>query len=541
MTQKETNQPPDVRRAVRVILVGYLILMALTFVAFVAASWCCGAEPIDQHSGYLAPCEEEAFEVSGDWLASIPPDDAGKFHIVLFSGPGCAPCEQLKRDFEADPNLAKLKAWANWHEYNWQDTSQRHRFASYKVTTFPTLVIVPPRGSTQYPYTYVERMSGYNGDRAGLFQRLAEKLRAFCQRFRPQRDPLPIPDGPPGPLPDTRPVVSTPIPDGPPGPLPDTRPVVSTPIPDLPIRIVPEPASPAPGPVPASYPDYIEAVLIVDPEGLGERLKVELAERLIERFAARSGLEPKTRIINYEDAAGRYPVDRNDTPAICVTKGGRLIGYLSVGMVQALRADEAAVDPPAPAEPAAGLEQLRGDLLDGLSGLRDRLAELRSGDEEAGGQLRDGLVTAIRTEIREGLAERLRIPIEASAGGDAAGGEPDPAELVESVSTVASAVRYMASGSVGLGLGVLGFWLVPKLFRRAKDSGRLDEATEWIGDHRPSQLLQQGLARFQAAREATERTRRETAELAKQAADQARAEQEAAESVARALAEEPKA
>jgi len=507
MTQRETNQPPPVPRSVRVLLVGYLILMALTFVPFVATSWCSGAEPI--------------FEANGDWLASLPPDDAGKFHLILFAGPGCPPCEQLKRDFEADPNLAALKAWANWHEYNWQETSQRHRFTAYKVTTFPTLVIVPPRGSTQYPYTYVERMSGYNGDRAGLFQRLAEKLRAFCQRFRPQRDPLPIPDGPPG-------------------PLPDTRPVVSTPIPDLPIRIVPEPASPAPGPAPATYPEYAEAVLIVDPEGLDEQLKVGQAERLIARFAARSGLELKTRVLNYADAAGLYPVNRNDTPAVCVTKGGQLIGYLSVGVVQALRADEAAVDPPAPAEPAAGLEQLRGDLLDGLSGLRDRLAELRSGDEEAGGQLRDGLVTAIRTEIREGLAERLRIPIEASAGGDAAGGEPDPAELVESVSTVASAVRYMASGSVGLGLGVLGFWLVPKLFRRAKDSGRLDEATEWIGDHRPSQLLQQGLARFQAAREATERTRRETAELAKQAADQARAEQEAAESVARALAEEPK-
>jgi hypothetical protein len=44
----------------------------------------------------------------------------------------------------ADPNNAK-KSWAHFSVYDKSDRSQEFRFKALKVTTYPTVVVQPPR------------------------------------------------------------------------------------------------------------------------------------------------------------------------------------------------------------------------------------------------------------------------------------------------------------------------------------------------------------------------------------------------------------
>ncbi len=496
-----------------------VVVVAIAIAALVASA--CHGEPClgDEYMVYFCDPEDAEF------LSAIPLDDSGKFHLILFTGPGCGPCEQLKRDFERDAALGTLRRWAHWHVYDWSDLRQRHRFEAYKVRTFPTLVLVPPRDSAVYPYTYVERMSGYDGDPGRLFRRLIDKLRAFFARFRPR--PRPSPDTP-GPSPEVE-------------PRPDTVPTPPLVIPDLPIDLTPEeaePAEPAEPPAP-EYPQYLEAVIVVDPEGVGEKIKVALAERLIDRYAERAGGDLKTRIVEYAEAEGLYPVAREDTPAVCLTKGGRLIGYVSIGVLQALRAEEAAPGGPVPTLPkpeteAAGLERLKSGLLQELG---DRLAA----SERANSEERRG-VLALLGKLHERLAGGSVPAEQGEADRTAEQGEVDrvPGGIPEVGEAAGTAAKLWLAGGGGLGVALLiagGLWLGRRLYRRADESGRLDQAKDWMSERPLAQVLQGGLEKVKAIREAGERARRETADVARQAADRAKKDQEAAESVAKALEE----
>lgn len=261
----------------------------------------------------------------GAVLADVPTDDSGKWHLTLFTQRGCAPCERLKRDFEQNRSLKIIADWCHFNVYPVDSQSQRFRFQRFKITSYPTLVFFPPKSSPNYPFVYVDRMRGYNGDANGLAKRLLAKLKAFVARFFRRR---PNPNYPyqPQPTPTPRPYVS-------PFTIPDLSPLIPD-VPDLAPDDSPDGAV-------GEYAEYPEVVLIIDPDGLGEKLKALAAEKMIERLRAKYDLRLKIRTVRWDDAADTYPmVRRADTPAIVVTRDKRLVGFLSIGVLTAMHGEE---------------------------------------------------------------------------------------------------------------------------------------------------------------------------------------------------------
>src|SRR6187402_1566823 len=81
-----------------------------------------------------------------------PASDADKWFISVLTMRDCPGCVKLKRDWETSPwllalaNPADSKAsWAHFNIYASEDASQRFRFASIKVTAYPTILVQPPR------------------------------------------------------------------------------------------------------------------------------------------------------------------------------------------------------------------------------------------------------------------------------------------------------------------------------------------------------------------------------------------------------------
>ena len=110
----------------------------------------------------------EGSSVIGDIAAAVPSDDAGRWQVLLFVGPNCAPCEALKRDMAGNANLRSIAAadgsgWGHLLVYDQAQASQRYRFADYQVSQTPTLVITPPPRTKQWPYIQAFRRTGYDG------------------------------------------------------------------------------------------------------------------------------------------------------------------------------------------------------------------------------------------------------------------------------------------------------------------------------------------------------------------------------------------
>ncbi len=260
-------------------------------------------------------------------LAGVPPDDSGKWELTIFTTAGCARCDRLKRDLKSDPALAAIAQWAHVNVYSMSSRSQLFRFRRYKASgTYPLITLAPPRQSQVLPYVYVVRETGYDGDARGLARRMLEAVRRFLRRFvNPAPGPAPVypPDY------DTRPSPLSPRPS----PLfPNLFPNL------LPDRTV-IPNLPPLGPVPGQYADAAELVLITDPQSLSGRVKLLAARRAIERLQEKlkeeHGIEVNVRILKYTDVKEQYPmVQPGDLPAVVFTKGGRLAGYLSVGVLR---------------------------------------------------------------------------------------------------------------------------------------------------------------------------------------------------------------
>lgn len=253
-------------------------------------------------------------------LATVPQDDSSKWHLILFVQAGCASCERLKQDLKQNPSLKIIADWCHFNVYSLESKSQQFRFSRFKVTRYPLLVLYPPKRSPNYPFVYVDRMSGYNGDANGLAKRLIEKIKAFVNRYiRPNPPVFPRPT----PVPTPRPYI------------PDLSPL----IPDVP-DLIPLPA-PTPDTAVGEYAEYPEVILIVDPEGLGEKLKARAAEKMIQKLREKYDLRLKIRTVKWKDVGDLYPfVRRADTPAIVVTRNKRLAGFLSIGVLTAMHGEE---------------------------------------------------------------------------------------------------------------------------------------------------------------------------------------------------------
>lgn len=259
-------------------------------------------------------------------LAGVPPDDSGKWELTIFTTSGCPNCERLKRDLKSDPALAAIARWAHVNVYSMSSRSQLFRFRRYKAAgTYPLITLAPPRQSEVLPYVFVVRETGYDGDARGLARRILRAVGQFLRRFI-NAAPGPLPVYPPDY--DTRPSPLFP------NLLPNLFPNV------LPDRTVIPPALPPVGP--GQYADIAELILITDPQGLTGRVKLLAARRAIEQLQAtlreEHGIEVAVRVAKYAEVKAQFPmVQPSDLPAVVFTKGGRLAGYLSVGV---LRADD---------------------------------------------------------------------------------------------------------------------------------------------------------------------------------------------------------
>ncbi len=323
----------------------------------------------------------------GAVLQSVPLDDSGKWHLALFTQSGCSACERLKRDLQEDPLLKAISDWCHFNVYSTSSRSQRFRFQRFKISGYPTLVLYPPQGSNVFPFQTVDRMTGYDGDAKGLVKRLLAKIRAFVKRFfRGPPDDRYRPTPPPY-RPDLSPYI------------PDLSPLIPD-VPDL---------APDDAPNASEYAEYPEVILIIDPEGLGEKLKAKAAEKMIERLREKYDLQLKIRTVKWEDSIEQYPfVRRSDTPAIVVTRDKRLVGFLSIGVMSAMRGEHSATDGLVTTGTAASgwivLAVAGGVLL--LRGMARRRKQAGNGEESALHRFRPSVFLGRAVErVRESRAQ----------------------------------------------------------------------------------------------------------------------------------------
>lgn len=131
--------------------------------------------------------DEEAFLSA----MSPPADDSQKWFITVLTTKDCAFCDKLKSDFRKAQELLafvaapdETKAWAHYNEYSAQDATQAWRVKEFKVASFPTVVIQPPRnGMWGDPKVVVFQQSGYDGNAKKLADSIRSTVKAFSVKM----------------------------------------------------------------------------------------------------------------------------------------------------------------------------------------------------------------------------------------------------------------------------------------------------------------------------------------------------------------------
>jgi hypothetical protein len=296
-----------------------------------------------------------------DLAADTPASDAGKWFVTVYTGQGCSVCEKLLADWRQSEALLMLgnpsdqrRSATHFNVYSNTRASQRFRFAQAEppITAWPTIMVQPPRdGSYGSPRTTVFRQTGYDGDASGLAQKMSAAIRQYSGRVRPtvpdavtpplQPSPTPLIQPSPAPLVNIpQPAPVNPSPFLPlPAPLqpfaPPTVTVQPTIPPVMPSPVV-APAPPAPAPVapqPNKYPDYPQAVLILDPQGFGEELLQQAGEAAITKLQGTLGHKIKALVLNWDEAQGKFPVDRSQLPCVALTNAGKLEALVSADVL----------------------------------------------------------------------------------------------------------------------------------------------------------------------------------------------------------------
>ncbi len=122
---------------------------------------------------------------------SPPESDADKWFISVLTMKGCAPCEQLKRDWAtnewllalANPNDPK-KSWSHYKVYDKDDQSQKFRWENIKVTAYPTIIVQPPRSAIYGDATTVVFQKVYQGDPERLARGISSAIRRYIARLQ---------------------------------------------------------------------------------------------------------------------------------------------------------------------------------------------------------------------------------------------------------------------------------------------------------------------------------------------------------------------
>ena len=123
-----------------------------------------------------------------------PASDADKWYISVLSMKGCAGCEKLKKEFATSESLLALanpsdpkKSWSHYNVYLREDKSQAFRFEKLTITSYPTVIMQPPRSGKFGDPTTVVFQDIYRGDPDRLATDIAKAIRAYVATLRPAR------------------------------------------------------------------------------------------------------------------------------------------------------------------------------------------------------------------------------------------------------------------------------------------------------------------------------------------------------------------
>lgn len=161
----------------RLVCIGMFSLLMLTAI-------CLGTEP-EKNVPWRAQAEiarrgklverVDGYQDAGDPVDAIsaalqpPADDSHKWYFTLVTTQNCRYCDQLRRDFEQDPQLQGwvntkdyTKSWAHYQVVQIEDQSQAWRFKDFRPTSFPALIVQPPQNASWGdPHTVVYVRQGY--------------------------------------------------------------------------------------------------------------------------------------------------------------------------------------------------------------------------------------------------------------------------------------------------------------------------------------------------------------------------------------------
>jgi hypothetical protein len=140
----------------------------------------------------------------------------------------CAPCERLKADWKTSQHLLALadpdnpkRSWAHYQVYPREDKSQAFRFEGIKVTSYPTVIVQPPRNGKYGDPKTVVYQGGYGGDPEKLARQITDAVRRYVSRVESAPDPASTafkgydpPWSPPPKVDDAVPVGPVVFPDG---------------------------------------------------------------------------------------------------------------------------------------------------------------------------------------------------------------------------------------------------------------------------------------------------------------------------------------
>lgn len=317
-------------------------------------------------------------EAESEYLAAMAPpaDDNHKWFITIVTQPGCAPCEALKRDLLAKPELQAFvnltspkQGWAHCNVYSIDDETQAWRFAAIKIKSFPTILVQPPLNKKYGdPSTVVMQQAGYAGGSTQLAKNLSKSIKGYIAKrnqtpqpirheaehdyaggFRstesdeqPSKPKTTYPRYTENPSGGYRQQISGPLRpweiDPPFRPRPKT-PVAPAPnlVPDLPSDEIPDPLNPnapAPSPLTPATPDGQpsdqpttlppHALVVID----GNTVGADLVNGPLKGVLGRLRERWPNLTIELADLAtirNRFPnLSKNDLPAVVVTENGVL-------------------------------------------------------------------------------------------------------------------------------------------------------------------------------------------------------------------------
>ena len=142
--------------------------------------------------------ESRASQTESFPQAMAPPaSDADKWFISVISMRSCPGCEKLKHDWATSPWLLALaqpgdtkQSWAHYGVYDKDDRSQAFRFERLKITTFPTILVQPPRSKRYGDPSSVVYQGVYKGDPETLAREILQSIARYLQKLSATPSPV---------------------------------------------------------------------------------------------------------------------------------------------------------------------------------------------------------------------------------------------------------------------------------------------------------------------------------------------------------------